>query len=968
MNSFPPENIYTGNKYFEYVFRDEFDLDSAISMADGIISSRAHDASTVILSPEESQAIRERLRSSSSTRIVNAVGSIDDVAASAASRLGSIWGSTKNIAAKGVRAAGVVGGTTLGVLGVFGSVTELYDGGKSIGTGLAELLDTKATDAERVRGGAYLATGAISSGFATAELFSLAGIAKAGATAGGGIASAGKLAAAASAGLTALAGGALAGSMYLVKLTADEAAAGKETSWEYTTRYYGETIASEGWSKVGSDIALAGMFANQIVSEWVDGFFQTGTEVGPGADAIKTQETVPVISRALNLWEPVLQSPGVFEVGIKELPGAVLAETQRSVSESDDRHVVWLDPDAAGVGWAVDRIDEPKYDLLTVLAHEIGHTLGLSHPDESSTDGTQVHSVMDAYLAPGVQRFPSEMDFHAVKGILQRPNRSLHEGMLDSGDPNSVESEQVRSEGLGPSVEYLATASNASVEVPLTISETTGSDESILEPLAVPPHSRSLRIDVTGLELLQSSQSPPDAFALGIFDGGSGQPFDVVDSLTVTDSLLNIQADGTVFAAAGVTNADGGELRFDQGSLPTTVSIDVSSIPAGTELLLSFDLLGFGEADSSVTISDIRFESDTTDGEVVGRHLFYNDSVFDGSDQSINAMDDTAIAPDKVPLLAGQQATFENYSGYWRGINGIFIDVQGMPGTPTVDDFEFRIGNDSDLATWQAAPAPLQFLVRGGEGAGGSDRIAMTWGHHDIANKWLEVRILANERTGLAADDVFYWGSAVGDTGDSAFNTFVDVTDSVRIEANFRDFLNPAPLDDPFDLNRDRFVDATDFTIVVDNQTNFLSDLNLIQPSDTSSNFDVSEDGDVSPLDALLVINHLSRVANPPLAESDEGFIDGDKIGVNAVMTDRDFLDTYDVDGNGSVSPLDALKVINLLSRRQNEAKQLGRDDAIERQDSAPADLVFAEMDAATALNVDESMVQMFDEDHSIGQ
>jgi outer membrane protein assembly factor BamB len=55
--------------------------------------------------------------------------------------------------------------------------------------------------------------------------------------------------------------------------------------------------------------------------------------------------------------------------------------------------------------------------------------------------------------------------------------------------------------------------------------------------------------------------------------------------------------------------------------------------------------------------------------------LFYNNSKFDGADVNAVPADDNAIATDKSPLLPGQTASFANYSGYVRGINGIMIDL-----------------------------------------------------------------------------------------------------------------------------------------------------------------------------------------------------------------------------------------------------------------------------------------------------
>src|SRR5690606_19706574 len=132
--------------------------------------------------------------------------------------------------------------------------------------------------------------------------------------------------------------------------------------------------------------------------------------------------------------------------------------------------------------------------------------------------------------------------------------------------------------------------------------------------------------------------------------------------------------------------------------------------------------------------------------------------------------DDHAIATDKQALLPGGTASFDNYSSYNRGINGIMIDVANLanPAAVRVDDFQFLMGNDPDTAAWQPAPQPTGVSVRQGAGVGGSDRITLTWADGAILGKWVKVSVRATDATGLAVSDDFYFGSAPGEAGDSA--------------------------------------------------------------------------------------------------------------------------------------------------------------------------------------------------------
>ncbi|MBN2477233.1 MAG: lamin tail domain-containing protein [Pirellulales bacterium] len=220
--------------------------------------------------------------------------------------------------------------------------------------------------------------------------------------------------------------------------------------------------------------------------------------------------------------------------------------------------------------------------------------------------------------------------------------------------------------------------------------------------------------------------------------------------------------------------------------------------------------------------------------EVVGRHVFYNTSAFDGNSAAANALDDNAIAPDKEALLPGQTATLANYTSYFRGINGLMIDIAGLPGGAVLgtDDFLFRVGNSSDPSTWEAAAVPTIITVRPGDGVDGSDRVTIVWADYAIAKQWLQATVLVTDEIGLADPDVFYFGNAVGEAGNSTADARINATDMLLARNNPRNFLNPAPLDFPYDFNRDARVNATDMLLARNNQTHFLNALRLITVPD----------------------------------------------------------------------------------------------------------------------------------------
>jgi len=183
--------------------------------------------------------------------------------------------------------------------------------------------------------------------------------------------------------------------------------------------------------------------------------------------------------------------------------------------------------------------------------------------------------------------------------------------------------------------------------------------------------------------------------------------------------------------------------------------------------------------DLSAGQSDTRYAAGLAPQAVIvsgGRRVFYNHSTFDGNDPAATAADDHAIVTDATPLLPGQAATPANFTSYARGLNGVMIDVDGLPagGDLSAADFVFKVGNTSHPATWAAAPTP-SVSVRRGAGSGGTDRIELIWADGAIKHTWLQITVLATARTGLAASDVFYFGNSAGDADGDGTSGYSDL-------------------------------------------------------------------------------------------------------------------------------------------------------------------------------------------------
>lgn len=188
---------------------------------------------------------------------------------------------------------------------------------------------------------------------------------------------------------------------------------------------------------------------------------------------------------------------------------------------------------------------------------------------------------------------------------------------------------------------------------------------------------------------------------------------------------------------------------------------------------------------------------------VLARHVFYNNSSFDGGDAGPGAHNDAALAPDKHALLPGEMSSAANYTSYSRGLNGIMIDIAALAeaGNLSEGDLEFVVGNDSSPDSWEPAPEPIHIHVRPGDGVDGSDRIEVIWTDNAIVNTWLEVTVRANDVTGLEDADVFYFGNAIGRTGDGG-----GVADIRENQTGF----GSAEIDNVYDVNRDGRVSLSD--------------------------------------------------------------------------------------------------------------------------------------------------------------
>ena len=241
---------------------------------------------------------------------------------------------------------------------------------------------------------------------------------------------------------------------------------------------------------------------------------------------------------------------------------------------------------------------------------------------------------------------------------------------------------------------------------------------------------------------------------------------------------------------------------------------------------------------------------------VSGRYVFYNNSYFDTSTtQNPTFNDDTAIATDKQALLPGQTAALKNYTSYSRGLNGLMVDIAGLAnaGSLNAADFLFKAGNDSSPAAWATLATAPAVTVRTGAGTGGSDRVTLIWADAAaVKGKWLQVTVNADANTGLAQDDVFYFGNAVGECGNSTANFVTDTFDITLTRTHRSVVPGSALITNVYDFNRDGKCDTTDISICRVSRTTVPTALQKISPPVAKGKASIAGSAKSAVLDAPL--------------------------------------------------------------------------------------------------------------------
>ncbi|MEM9828242.1 MAG: Ig-like domain-containing protein, partial [Planctomycetota bacterium] len=162
-----------------------------------------------------------------------------------------------------------------------------------------------------------------------------------------------------------------------------------------------------------------------------------------------------------------------------------------------------------------------------------------------------------------------------------------------------------------------------------TLSEGFPARTSLRQAFFLPAGAEFLRVHLGSLELVSGVDRAPDALEIALIDAATLEPaagsFDALG-----DALVNFAADGSFRAADGVVVGDihaadpgsdlGGTWR-DGADSDLLLQIPLAGIETGKLLILSFDLLGFADADSSVEIDNVLVTTDVLQPPVANTDL-----------------------------------------------------------------------------------------------------------------------------------------------------------------------------------------------------------------------------------------------------------------------------------------------------------------------------------------------------------
>jgi Polysaccharide lyase family 8, super-sandwich domain/Concanavalin A-like lectin/glucanases superfamily/Polysaccharide lyase family 8, C-terminal beta-sandwich domain/Bacterial Ig domain len=316
----------------------------------------------------------------------------------------------------------------------------------------------------------------------------------------------------------------------------------------------------------------------------------------------------------------------------------------------------------------------------------------------------------------------------------------------------------------------------------------------------------------------------------------------------------------------------------DPQQMQTAVNLSVTKNLSGTGATWSYELrktdiefimpMGTNKvyAGQSVTRTFI----DIPDATIQSRNVFYNNATGFGTSgvnnlPTVNPIN--AIDPSKQALLPNQTPSTTNFTNYSRGLNGIVIDLNNTGNLSGISaaNFQFAIWNSFPNATpnFVAISPSVTVSTFPSGGTAGSDRIKLVFADNAIQEAWLRITVLANASTGLATNEVFYFGNARGDiTPNTSFPSQISLNALDLNQARNNQLSSGAVVSNHYDVDKNGAVNGLDLNQIRARQgTNSLRSFTApsgMLMSLASSSID-SAFADTSWLEAFQIGNNKNR-------------------------------------------------------------------------------------------------------------
>ena len=347
---------------------------------------------------------------------------------------------------------------------------------------------------------------------------------------------------------------------------------------------------------------------------------------------------------------------------------------------------------------------------------------------------------MSPYLAPGMRKLPSAIDLQILNAIQQSIGQPVTTAL--SAPQHSTPLIGITDGTFDTPDTWETRGAITLLNGQATLTERSSRLSNLTQTFLIPQGTKALQFEILNADLNASDRAPGDAFEAALLDARSLTPLIApTTGLSQTDSFLNLQHTGKTYLSDKVTS-----ILTAQGT--RLVTVDLSTVIANTLATLSFDLLGFGTHEGSVTIDNVCLlnglapiaQADTfttPQSKAIALDLLSNDSISNGSLQLVTTPNHGAIA-----LHSNGTTTYTPTTGY-IGTDAFIYQVADQNGilsnTATVT---ITVNNAAPTLTKLITEAivtegkPAQFSAEAIDP--GNDALTYLWNFGDGTNRSAE--------------------------------------------------------------------------------------------------------------------------------------------------------------------------------------------------------------------------------------